>query len=171
MTFDDRLVIRDGGSEIQLLYLGKGHTDGDAVLWIPWAKVAFLGDLFFNEAVPNVQDASILEWMQTLRSALKLEADIYVPGHGPVGDRKAVERFLGYLEDLRAMVQPAVARGESAEHSVASIRIPEKYSSYGFQNLFPSNVQKMYAELKALQDSAASSAVSPKPKTRTDGRR
>jgi glyoxylase-like metal-dependent hydrolase (beta-lactamase superfamily II) len=171
VTFDDRLVVRDGGSEIQLLYLGKGHTDGDAVLWIPWAKVAFLGDLFFNEAIPNVQDANILEWMQTLQSALKLEADTYVPGHGPVGDRKAVERFLGYLEDLRAMVQPAVARGERADQAVAAIRIPEKYSSYGFQNLFPSNVLKMYAELKALQDSAASSPVSPKPKTQPDGRR
>lgn len=164
VTFDDSLILRDGASEVRLLYPGKGHTDGDIVLLIPSAKVAFLGDLFFNQAFPNVQDASILEWMQTLQSVLKIEADVFVPGHGPVGDRKAVEKFLHYFEDLQAMVQPAVARGERLDQAVAAIRIPEKYSNYAFQNLFPSNVQKMYVELKGLRDSAASRPGSPKPK-------
>jgi len=151
VTFEDSLTIRDGGMEARMLFLGKGHTDGDIVLVLPSAKIAFVGDLFFNEAIPNVKDASILEWMTTLRDVLKLEADIFVPGHGPVGDRKAVEKFLRYFEDLQALVRPAVARGDSMEQATEELRVPGKYSTYQFQNLFPANIQKMYAELRGPQ--------------------
>lgn len=151
VTFDDSLIIRDGGAEAKILFLGKGHTDGDIVLVLPSVKIAFLGDLFFNEAIPNVQDASILEWMTTLQNVLKLEADTFVPGHGPVGDRKAVEGFLRYFEELKGLVQPAISRGDSMEQAIREIKLPAKYSTYRFQNLFPANVQKMYAEAKALQ--------------------
>ena len=62
-----------------------------------------------------MQDASILEWMQTLSGLLKLDADKFVPGHGPIGSKKDVEAFLRYLEELKALVQPAVERGDSLE--------------------------------------------------------
>ncbi len=151
MTFDDTLSMLDAGREIDLLYLGIAHTEGDVVLYMPQEKVAFMGDVFFNAAIPNVADGSVLEWMKTLREALKLDARTFVPGHGPVGTRRDVEEFLGYFEDLKALVEPAVARGDSFEQVVNEARVPSKYVSYSFQNFFPSNLLKMYAELKAAQ--------------------
>jgi glyoxylase-like metal-dependent hydrolase (beta-lactamase superfamily II) len=145
------MTIREGKKQADLRFLGEGHTDGDLVLIIPSAKIAFVGDLFFHNAIPNVQDARILKWMETLRNLLKLEADMFVPGHGPVGDRKAVEAFLRYFEELKASVESAVARGDSLEQAIQGIRVPPKYSAYSFQNFFAANVQKMYAEIKALQ--------------------
>jgi cyclase len=121
------------------------------VLFLPAQKVVFAGDLFFSSAIPNVQDARILDWMQTLGKLLKLDADRFVPGHGPIGSKKDVEAFLHYFEDLKAMVQPAVERGDSLEQVTRELQMPAKYSSYLFQNFFSSNVQKMFAELKALQ--------------------
>jgi glyoxylase-like metal-dependent hydrolase (beta-lactamase superfamily II) len=158
VTLDDAIRIQDGEQEVRILYLGKGHTDGDVVVYMPALKIAFVGDLFFNEAIPNVQDATVLSWMKTLEEVLKLDADKFIPGHGAVGSRKEVQNFLAYLETLRSLVKAAVERGDSVEQATRDIVLPAKYAAYRFQNFFPSNVQKMYAELKALQTSATPSA-------------
>jgi glyoxylase-like metal-dependent hydrolase (beta-lactamase superfamily II) len=150
MTLDDRLSVLDGGREVQLLLLGTAHTDGDVVLFLPKERIAFLGDIFFNAALPNVEDASILEWMKTLREALKLDAQAFLPGHGNIGTRADVEAFLAYFEDLRALVEQAIRRGESLEQLVRDAAVPEKYEAWSFQNFFAANLQKMYAELKSL---------------------
>jgi cyclase len=149
MTIDDGLSLMDGSSEVDLITFGPGHTDGDMILYLPQEKIAFLGDLFFNDALPNVDDAHMLDWMKALREALKLDATTFVPGHGQVGGKADVERFLGYFEDLKSMVEPAVTRGDTLEQVVRDLRLPAKYSNCNFQNFFLSNLQKMYAELKA----------------------
>jgi glyoxylase-like metal-dependent hydrolase (beta-lactamase superfamily II) len=151
MTLDDSLNIMDGGREVRLLCLGDGHTDGDIVMVLPEAKIAFLGDLFFNGALPNVEDACVLDWMKTLKEVLKLDVRTYVPGHGPVGTKSDVELFLNYFEELKGLVGPAVKRGDTLEQVVSDLRLPARYSTFGFRNFFAANLQKMYAELKALE--------------------
>lgn len=143
------LTIREGAREVRILSLGWGHSEGDIVLLIPDRRIAFMGDLFFNNAIPNVQDASILSWMKALERALTLEADAFVPGHGPVGSKQDLARFLEYFKELEALVRPQVERGIPEEEAVKNASLPTKYSSYLFQNFFPSNIQKMYAEIKA----------------------
>lgn len=149
MALDDSLTILDNTGELRLLYLGRGHTDGDVVLYLPQRKTVFLGDLFSNGALPNTQDAYLLDWMKTLEQVLKLDAKTYVPGHGRIGTRRDVERFLAYLQELKAMVEPAVRRGDTVEQVVRELRVPTRYAFDSFQYYFPGNVQKMYAELKA----------------------
>jgi cyclase len=162
VTLDDRLTIQDGKEEVQLSWLGPGHTEGDTIMFLPREKIAFLGDLFFNEAIPNVQDACTLDWIKTLREALKLEADKYIPGHGPVGSRKDVETFLGYLEEIKSLVESAITRGAGMEQAIREIQVPAKYSSYKFQDFFPLNIQKMFSEIKATK--IASSPMEGPPK-------
>ncbi len=159
LTLDDNLTILDGARELRLSYLGNGHTEGDVVLFLPSEKIVFAGDLFFNAAIPNTQDANLLDWMKTLDELLKLEADRFVPGHGPVGTRVDVQEFLNYLEELKSLVEPAIERGDTIEQ-VLETPIPSKYSSYRFQNLFKPNLEKMYKELKARQ---LASPPAPKP--------
>jgi cyclase len=161
VTLDDILKIEDGKLEVRLTSQGLGHTDGDIILFLPSLKIAFVGDLFFMEAIPNVQDANILQWMKTLEELLALDADKLVPGHGGIGSKKDVEAFLDYLKELKSLVQTAVDRGDSADLAVKEIQVPQKYASYQFQNLFPSNIQKMYSELKALQLSSVPAEVLP----------
>jgi cyclase len=151
ITLDDNMIIHDGKQEARVSFLGAGHTDGDVILFLPAAKIAFVGDLFFYEAIPNVQDAHILPWLKTLEEVLKLDADTFVPGHGKAGSKKDVAAFLNYFEELKASIQPAVDRGDSMEQVLQDIQLPAKYSGYQFQRFFPVNVQKIYAELKELQ--------------------
>jgi cyclase len=166
IALDENTAIHDGKQEARILFLGVGHTDGDIVLFLPAQKVVFTGDLFFNNAIPNVQDASILEWMKTLGELLKLDANAFVPGHGPIGSKKDVQAFLHYLEELKSLVSSAVERGDSLEQAARDLQLPEKYSSYQFQNFFPSNVQKIYTELKALQIELSPAGDAPKTGTR-----
>jgi cyclase len=154
VTLDDNLTIQDGQRKVRLLYLGEGHTDGDIVLLLPKQKIAFVGDLFFSKAIPNVEDGNILQWMKTLQEVMKLDAEKFVPGHGPIGSKNDVELFLEYFNELKSLVQSAVDHGDTMEQATREIQLPVKYSSYWFQNFFPSNVQKMYEELKALQTSS-----------------
>jgi glyoxylase-like metal-dependent hydrolase (beta-lactamase superfamily II) len=149
MTVDERLDLHDSTRNLELLYLGRGHTDGDLVLFIPKDRIVFTGDLFYNSALPYAQDAYLLEWIATLGELLKLEADVFVPGHGPYGTRDNVKEFKNYLEDLKALVEPGIARGDSMQQILRDVRLPPRYASYGFQNFFQANLQKMYVELKS----------------------
>jgi cyclase len=151
ITLEDHLTLREGKQEVRLLFLGAGHTNGDIILYLPLQKIALVGDLFFNRAIPNVQDSFVLQWMETLEEVLKLDAEKFVPGHGLPGSKKDVEDFLNYLKDLRALVQLSVDRSDSLDQAIGTIHVPMKYASYQFQNFFPANVQKMYVELKELQ--------------------
>jgi cyclase len=157
ITVDDSLTLWDPAREVRLLYLGNGHTEGDLVLFLPVEKIVFAADLFFNESIPNTQDASILDWMRTLEALIALDADRFVPGHGPVGTKQDVKQFLAYFEELKALVEPAVTRGDTIEQ-VLEIPIPSKYAGYRFQNLFRPNLEKMYRELKARQMAEAAKA-------------
>ena len=98
--------------------------------------------------------------MKALEELTKLDADRFVPGHGAVGTKQEVKQFLGYFQELKALVEPAVARGDTIEQ-VLEIPVPSKYAGYRFQNLFRPNLEKMYRELKALQlpDSAKTEAI------------
>jgi len=154
MALDDNITIVDRTREVRLIYLGRGHTDGDIVLLLPRERIAFLGDLFFNRGLPNTENANLHDWMKTLEEVLRLPAETFVPGHGPIGTRYEVQRFLDYFETLRAMIEPAVIRGDSLEQVLQEVRVPGRYGYYDFQNFFPLNVQKMYAELKALKIAA-----------------
>ncbi len=151
LTVDDALAIVEGKRRLELRYLGMGHTEGDLVLYLPEEKVVFCGDLFFNKALPNTQDGNLLEWMKTLPELLKLDAETFVPGHGPVGTREDVKSFLSFLEELKQMVEAGVNRGDSVEQLIGDSHVPARSASWQFQNFFPANLQKMYTELKALQ--------------------
>jgi cyclase len=151
VVLEDFFIIQDGSKEIRIQFLGPGHTDHDIILFLPSEKIVFLGDLFFNQAIPNVQDAEVLQWMETLGKILELDAERFVPGHGPPGNRQDVMKFLTYFEDLRALVEPFVIRGDSIELAMQEIQLPSKYSRYKFKDFFPANIQKMYAELKMLR--------------------
>ncbi len=151
LTFDDRLMIVERNREIHLIHLGRGHTAGDIIMFLPRERIVFAGDLFFNRALPNTDDAQILEWVRAIPEMLKLEADIFVPGHGAAGTRQDVELFLQYLLELKQIVEDAMSTQESLEQLLRHVRIPAPYESFSFQNFFPGNVQRMYSELKATQ--------------------
>lgn len=148
LTFDSGVVLHRGRT-VEVHFLGRGHTEGDAILWLPGEKLAFLGDLLFNGALPNVRDGFTLEWMETLEKVLALGADRFVPGHGPVTDAEGVRRQIAYLEWLRSAVEPFVAEAAGADAAVEAVELPERYAGHGFSEFLPGSVRKVYEEMEA----------------------
>jgi glyoxylase-like metal-dependent hydrolase (beta-lactamase superfamily II) len=95
----DRLLtiaaeVEVGGRQVELRYLGRGHTDGDVVVAVPDADVLFAGDLLENDAVPWFGDGYPLDWPATVERMVPMVRGTVIPGHGSVGDRRFVERSL-----------------------------------------------------------------------------
>src|SRR5690349_2431619 len=84
ITYRDRLTIHLGGKEIQVLYLGKGHTRGDSIIFVPKDRIAYVSELYFSDQFLYINDGYGLSWLKTLDAVEALPADIIVPGHGPI---------------------------------------------------------------------------------------
>ena len=120
MTFDRRLVLHRGGREVHLLFLGRAHTAGDVVAYIPSERVIATGDLMHG-LLPYMGDGFPDEWPATLRALEALEFDRVIPGHGSVQEGKSVlAEFRGYIEE----VTERVTRGSSAASRWTSSRRP-----------------------------------------------
>jgi len=114
-TFSDAATVDLGDRELQLSYLGHGHTDNDIVIEVPDSEVLFAGDLLENDAAPSYGDAFPRAWATTVSERLlPLVRNAVVPGHGGVGDRAFVA---AQAADLAAMAElgARLAAGELDE--------------------------------------------------------
>jgi len=87
ITFKERALVDRVGREIELRYLGRGHTDTDIVVLVLDTDVIFAGDLLENGATPVFGDAYPIDWPVTADALVALGRDVVVPGHGDVGDQ------------------------------------------------------------------------------------
>jgi len=83
LTFDHDFTIDLGNHEVQVKFLGRGNTAGDAVVYLPKEKIVVAGDLVVYP-IPYIYDGYPAEWIQTLQNLSQLDAGTIVPGHGPV---------------------------------------------------------------------------------------
>ena len=153
-TFRDHMSLYLGGKEIQILYLGRGHTRGDAVVFVPSDRIVYLSELFFDNRFPFMNSGSI-DWINTLDIALKLDADIFVPGQGPSsiasdpkGSREALVRARQVLVDFRDAVENEIARGATEDEAVASVALPQYQNMTGYRQQRALLVRTMYRNLK-----------------------
>lgn len=97
-TFEDELTLDAGATELRLMHWGPAHTTGDAMVYLPEAKVLFAGDLAFFYATPLCR-ADMANWVRILeRINADLEVDLIVPGHGPIGGRAELDAQREYLD-------------------------------------------------------------------------
>jgi glyoxylase-like metal-dependent hydrolase (beta-lactamase superfamily II) len=129
LTYADELQLSLGGKEVRAYHFGRGHTNGDAIIHFPQARVIHTGDIFLNRspALPYMDYAaggSALEWTRVLDETAKLDFDTIIPGHGPAGDRASLARWRAEFEAMRDRVGSLVRRGESKE-AVSRVLIDE----------------------------------------------
>lgn len=135
----------------------EGHSSGtDLVVYVPDAKVLMAGDLMFQERIPFVSDGNIRAWQATMANLIvDYPAALVLPGHGPVTDVAGLEGLKTYLADLVALAEGWKAAGTPQEEAIAT-PMPEKYSGYLFQALYPGNLEAAYNQITLGQDDAAS---------------
>ena len=115
VTFTDQSDVFLGGKHVQAKYYGRGHTNGDAVIYFPDLKVVHTGDLVTG-GTPLIDypgGGSIVEWTKTLDAVMKLDFDTVIPGHGPVSKKDYILTYRNNAETLRNRVQALVRQGKS----------------------------------------------------------
>ena len=151
-TYRDRLTLYLGGKEIQILYLGRAHTDGDSIVFVPQDRIAYLSELFFSEEFPNMAGGYGVSWLAALDKIEALGADIFIPGHGPIPDdpkatRAGLQRLRQIFVDMRDALRTQIAQGATEDQAVAAVKLEqyEKMPNYAAQR--ETTVRRMYKDL------------------------
>jgi len=114
-TFSDKLVLRQGKREIQILYLGRGNTEGDAVVWLPKERVLASGDLLVAP-IPYGFGSYPEQWIATLDKLAAFDFKLLIPGHGEIQtDRDHIWLVQGMLREVRRQVAACVKAGMDLE--------------------------------------------------------
>jgi glyoxylase-like metal-dependent hydrolase (beta-lactamase superfamily II) len=120
MTFDGKASLYLGGKRVELYHFGRAHTNGDAVVLFPAQRVLAAGDMFtFGDATPELVDyaggGSAKEWPSTLDSALQLDFDAVVPGHGNVTTKAEMRKFRETAARLKTRVHEMIVAKKSKD--------------------------------------------------------
>lgn len=107
---DDQKTLKLGSTEIQILNLGRGHTGGDLVVYLPEPKVMFLSELYDRNIFPPMITGYPTEWVATLKKAQAMDVTWFIPGHGFTGGDAGTLR--ADLEDFTKAVELVVSEGK-----------------------------------------------------------
>jgi glyoxylase-like metal-dependent hydrolase (beta-lactamase superfamily II) len=157
-TFDDALTLDLGNRLVELRYLGRGHTSGDLVVWLPDEGICFAGDLVEAQAAPYMGDAHVADWStSTLDGVAELGATQLVGGRGPVvrdGDvATAIEDtrafLLTTLDGTREVKDAGGTLKEAFE--VVHAQLAPRYAGLPiFEHCMPFNLQRTWDELDGI---------------------
>jgi glyoxylase-like metal-dependent hydrolase (beta-lactamase superfamily II) len=160
ITFSGRMTLWLGRLEVQLMQLGRGHTKGDSVVWLPSERVLFSGDLVEFDATPYCGDAYYSDWPATLDKLAALKPLALVPGRGAAlqGEAQVAQGLAGtraFLSDLYASVQAGAAAGKDL-NSVYRATYETLKPKYGhwviFDHCLPFDVSRAYDEATQYRD-------------------
>ncbi len=154
LVFKDEMTLYMGKLEVKIMHLGRGHTKGDTVAWLPQEKVLFSGDLVEYAATPYTGDAYLTDWPATLDAIAALKPEALVPGRGAA--LKGAQQVAEGLNGTRAFVTQmfdAVKQGAAANKPLRKI-YEETYATlkpqFGewviFDHCLPFDVSRAYDE-------------------------
>lgn len=147
----DRRVLALGGTEIQILFLGRAHTGGDLSVYLPKQKILFMSEAFLNRVFPAMRSAYPSEWVQVLKKAEAMDIETYVPGHGfiepPAASREELVEYRTALESVIAEVRRLHAAKVPVEDAIAQAKFGEYETWRLHASQRPIAVRKIYEEL------------------------
>ena len=159
LTFDGRMRIRAGSREIHLECLGRGHSSGDTVAWLPDCGVLFAGDVVENHCGVYAGDAYIRDWAGTLEAVRALQPTTLVPGRGAVqrglsACGEAIDGTRDFLRTLLDSVQAGIDQHEGIKGCFerAQAAMTPRFGQWPvFQHVLPFDVSRAYDELRGIE--------------------
>jgi len=160
LTFTGKMTVWLGKLEVQLLQLGRGHTKGDTVAWLPQQKILFSGDLVEFDATPYAGDAYFKDWPQTLDRLTALNPVALVPGRGaalttPALVQAGLAGTKSFVSDLYASVKAGAATGKElrAIYKETHAALKPKYGQWViFDHCMPFDVTRALDEATQFPD-------------------
>jgi glyoxylase-like metal-dependent hydrolase (beta-lactamase superfamily II) len=147
----NRKALSLGGTDIEILFLGRAHTGGDLSVYLPKQKILFMSEAFLNRVFPAMRSAYPSEWVDALRTAEKMDVQTYVPGHGFIEEAPASrEELVAYRKALQAVIAEVTrlhAAGVAVEEAIAQAKFGEyeTWRLHGSQRAIA--VRRIYDEL------------------------
>jgi len=144
-------VLKLGGTEIDVLFLGRAHTGGDLEVYLPREKILFMSEVFSNRIFPSMANGYPSEWVETLKRAERLEPTWFVPAHGFVDDapvlREEERNYRMALEKIIAEGTRLHDAGTAIDAATTGARL-EPYDGWtrAANNAY-SALQRVYMEL------------------------
>jgi glyoxylase-like metal-dependent hydrolase (beta-lactamase superfamily II) len=147
----DKKVLTVGGTEIRILFLGRAHTGGDLMVYLPATRVLFMSEAFINRIFPSMANGYPSEWVETLKKAERMDVTWFVPAHGFVDDaavlREEERNYRMAIEKVIAEGTRLHNAGTPAESAATAARL-EPYDSWTrATNNTASALQRVYLEL------------------------
>ncbi len=117
VVFSEEAGVFLGGKEVHARYCGRGHTNGDAVVYFPALRTLHTGDLMAGTSplIDYAGGGSLAEWTKTLDEAMKLDFDTVIPGHGAVTNKAGLLAYRNNVDKLRTRAAGLIREGRSQE--------------------------------------------------------
>jgi glyoxylase-like metal-dependent hydrolase (beta-lactamase superfamily II) len=145
-------ILNLGGREIRILFLGRAHTGGDLVVYLPREKILFMSETYLNRIFPAMRSAHPTEWVAMIEKAQAMDVDVYVPGHGFVESPAVLEEE---LETFRRAIQSVIAEAKRLHALGLSPEDALRRSDFGeletwslYQSQAPIAIRKVYEEIE-----------------------
>ena len=159
LVFHKRMTLWMGEREVQVIHIGRSHTAGDTVVWLPRERVLFAGDTVEFGATPYCGDAHFADWPATLDAVKALGAERLVPGRGRslIGRAEVEEGITGtrsFTSDLFALAKKGVAAGATLKqvYDDAMKAMRPKYGQWViFEHCMPFDVSRAYDEAQGIE--------------------
>lgn len=151
ITYHDRMSLHLDGMVVELIHLGKAHTFGDTVVYLPQEKVIYAADVIVTGTLPYVADGHSASWIEVLDAIEGLGVETVVPGHGYLGDPADIAELREYLTELRRLVKQFFDAGVSEEQAMKELRI-DLHKEWAEQDSLPSAIKRIYQEMRGELD-------------------
>lgn len=159
LCMEQTMEFRSNHMNFECIQIGKGHTEGDSIVWLPDQGVLFAGDLVEDKATPYCGDAYFKDWPETLKKLTGLEAEILIPGRGKaiIGKnevRRVIEQTASFVRTVYELCAEALQKDMTM--SIAFKSIMEKLQpQYGdwviFEHCMPFNVVRAWEEVRGQE--------------------
>jgi glyoxylase-like metal-dependent hydrolase (beta-lactamase superfamily II) len=157
-TFSESMTVYLGKRRVDIMHLGRAHTAGDAVVWVPDQEVMFTGDIVEYHSACYCGDGHFGDWEETLMNIAAYEPKAIAPGRGDalVGEEMVGKALAATADFVRSTYRPAqkvAARGGSLKEAWAAVRAEcdPKFKDYAiYEHCLPFNVARAYDEARGL---------------------
>lgn len=147
LFFNEGLTLKPGGVSVVLTNIGRGHTNGDVVVFIPEADVIFASDLLYVNSVGYMGSGYMTDWLLALDFLEQIGARQIIPGYGPVSGSQEVYEFGQFFRDFLTAVLQHIERGDTLEQTLAGFDLPEHQAMDGYDQLIKLNLKRAYNDL------------------------
>ena len=146
-TFTGRMDVKVGDKAVELHEVGPAHTGGDVIAYVPGDKTVFTGDILFIDGTPIMWEGPVSNWIRACEKIIGMDADVIVPGHGPITDKAGVRRVADYLAYIDTEARKRFDAGLSVRDAAHDIALGD-FSSWGDAERIAVNVDTLYREYR-----------------------